>query len=102
MLILVQLVKNERAIARSITFGDLNHPLDDILDETTEDSRVRDPNLDLNGCYVEVMWINARGRSYEVAKSITLWPDILSRKKPSSSMAPDWLRDTINGQQAPA
>jgi len=100
MLILVQLVKDKRAIARSITFGDLNHPLDDILDEATEDSRVRDPDLDRDGCYVEVMWISSQGRSCEVAKTITLWPDILSRKKPSSTMAPDWLRATINGRQA--
>jgi len=101
MLILVQMVKDERTIARSITFGDLHHPLDDILDAVTEESRVRDPDLDRDGSYVEVVWINPRGRSYEIAKSVTLWPDNLSRKKPSSTSAPDWLRDTVDRKQAP-
>lgn len=102
MLILVQLVKNERTIARCFAFGRLDHPLDAILDEATEDSRVREPDLNRDGCYIEVIWINSRGRTYDVAKTVTVWPDDLARKKPSSTMAPDWLRETINRERVPA
>jgi len=71
MLILTQLVRDERTIARFLTSGDLDYPLDDILDEAAENIAVRDPELDYAGSTIEVIWIDQSGRSYKLAKSVS-------------------------------
>lgn len=92
MMIVAQLVRDDRTVARVITEGPLDRPLEDIMDEVAAHSHIRHPGLSRTGAMIEVFWIENNGGQANIVRTSRLSPDPLTRKDPGTNRPASWLK----------